>query len=64
MAKSVSDKKKNTQSAIKYDLIGQPLSSITGAKLPTVRQVLKFVLFATQIAGPKNDAFEETTTEV
>ena len=56
--------KKKTRSATRCDFIGQPSSSITRAKRPTVQQVLNFFLFATQIAETRNEAFEETIAEV
>ena len=45
-------------------MIRHPSWLITGAKLPPVRQVLEFVLYATQKAETRNEAFEETIAEV
>ena len=64
MTKSACNEK-NTRFAARCDFIGQPSSSITGAKRPTVQQVPSFfVLFATQITETRNEAFEETIAEV
>lgn len=55
---------KTTRSKTDYFLIGQPASSISGGKLPTTRQVLKFYLYAAQKSGNTNDAVRQTVDNV
>lgn len=53
-----------TRSTTAYELIGHPLPSITGAKLPTTSQVLRRFLYATKAKKSRRDAFKETIAEV
>ena len=62
MAKSVSNEK-NLGRPPSMNLSDNRHVSNWG-KTPAVRQALKFVFDATHIAETRNDAFEETMTEV
>ena len=45
-------------------MVGHPASSINGAKLPTMRQVLLFCFHAIDKYGNRKDAFKETIGNV
>ena len=55
---------KKTRSVTRYDLLGHPLPEITGARLPTTRQVLRRFLYASQQKKSRSEAFEATLNEV
>ena len=62
MAQSSSAKR--TRSATSDDLVGHPLPKITGAKLPTIRQVLSRFMSANQHSKSRSEAFDATLQEV
>lgn len=62
MAQSSSSRR--TRSATGEDLVGHPLPKITGARLPTTRQVLCRFISAREHCKSPDEAFDETLQEV
>ena len=61
---STTNEGKLTRSGTECYLAGHPASSINGAKLSTMRQVLLFCFHAIDKYGNRKDAFKETIGNV
>ena len=61
---SMTNKEKITRSGAECYLLGQPVSSINGAKLPTMRQVPLLCFHGVNKSGNRKGALKETIRSI